>query len=111
MFNYTLLKGDAGTALAAPDAIAVSRRMAEAFFGSPEAAYGSTVRMNNEKDLRIMAVFENVPDNASQQFEFVGNYTNLLETVQWLEILDLSWTVHVHPITSGNRSFESGRRK
>jgi putative ABC transport system permease protein len=86
IFNYGLLKGSAENALKDPDAIAISRRMAEVFFGSPEAAYGSTIRMNNEKDFTITAVFENVPDNASQQFEFVGNWKDLLESVTWLKI-------------------------
>ncbi|MEI9920211.1 MAG: ABC transporter permease [Bacteroidota bacterium] len=86
MFNYTLLKGTPETALRDPDAIAVSRRMAEAFFGSPEEAYGSMIRIGNQKDLRITAVFENVPDNSSEKFEFVGNWHYLLETVQWLKV-------------------------
>ena len=86
IFNYSLIRGTAATALKDPDAIAVSRRMAEAFFGSPEAAYGNTIRMNNTKDFKITAVFENVPDNASQQFEFVSNWEDLLQSVQWLKI-------------------------
>lgn len=86
MFKYNLLKGRAHQTLNNPDAIAVSRRMAEAFFGTVDAAYGSTIRMNNEKDFRITAVFENVPDNASHQFEFVTNWTDLLERVQWLRV-------------------------
>lgn len=86
IFNYSLIHGTPTTALRDPDAIAISRRMAEAFFGSPNAAYGSTIRMNNNKDLKITAVFENVPDNASQQFEFVSNWDDLLESVSWLRV-------------------------
>lgn len=87
MFNYSLIKGSAETALSGPESIAVSRRMAEAFFGSPDAAYGSTIRMNNTKDFKVTAVFENLPDNASQQFEFVSNWHHLLEEhVTWLKI-------------------------
>lgn len=86
MFNYTLIKGTPGQSLNNPDAIALSRRMAEAFFGSTEAAYGNTIRMNNSKEFRITAVFEDLPDNASQQFDFVSNWDDLLESIPWLKI-------------------------
>src|SRR5215204_2584537 len=38
MFSYPLLQGNAATALLAPSDIAVSRKMATAFFGSPAKA-------------------------------------------------------------------------
>jgi putative ABC transport system permease protein len=85
MFNYKLLKGDPESALSDATAVAISRRMAEAFFGTSEAAYGNTIQVDNSIDLKITAVFENVPDNASQQFEFVINWTELLNTVGWLK--------------------------
>lgn len=102
MFNYELLKGDAERALNEPTSIAVSREMAEALFGSVDAAYGSSVRMSNESDLKITAIFENVPDNASQQFDFVVNWRELLQSIQWLQ----SWIyrgpftyIQLHPGT------------
>ncbi len=85
LFNYTLLQGTATNALKDPDAVAISRKMAEAFFGSPERAIGSSIRMDNRKDFKVTAVFENVPDNASEQFDFVSNWTDLLESVTWLK--------------------------
>ena len=85
IFNYSLLQGSVMTALTDPDAIVISRKMAESFFGSPEAAFGNTIRMNNRKDFKITAVFEDVPANASQQFEFVSNWHDLLESVGWLK--------------------------
>ncbi len=84
IFNYDLLEGSPAAALKDPDALAISRKMAENFFGSPERAIGSTIRMDNRKDFKITAVFENVPENASEQFDFVSNWTDLLETVTWL---------------------------
>lgn len=85
MFNYELLQGSAATALNDPDAIAISRKMAEIFFGTPEAAFGNMIRMDNRKEFKITAVFENVPSNASHQVDFVSNWHDLLESVQWLK--------------------------
>ncbi|HEX3385996.1 MAG TPA: FtsX-like permease family protein, partial [Mucilaginibacter sp.] len=84
IFSYRLLEGIPRSALASPDAIAVSRKMADGFFGSPEKAIGKTVRLNNRKDFRINAVFEDLPANASQQFDFVGNWFDELKSVGWL---------------------------
>src|SRR6516164_1971322 len=47
VFNYPLLEGTAATALAGTDDMAISRDMAERFFGSPEAAFGKTIRYND----------------------------------------------------------------
>src|ERR1700730_11456614 len=44
MFSYPLLEGTPATALASPVDIAISRKMAENFFGSPKAAFGKTIR-------------------------------------------------------------------
>lgn len=70
MFSYPLLEGKANAALNSPIDIAISRRMAEQFFGSPAQAIGKSIRYENKEDLLITAVFENLPANASRQFDF-----------------------------------------
>lgn len=84
IFNYKIIAGTKSAALTAPDDIAVSRKMAESFFGNAAAAFGKTIRLNNAKVFKISTVFENVPTNASQQFDFVINYKDLLESTTWL---------------------------
>ena len=66
IFSYRLLQGNAATALQTPLDIAISKKMAEEFFGSPEKAIGKTIRYQNNKDLKITAVFDNVPETALQ---------------------------------------------
>src|SRR5690242_1212197 len=44
MFTYPLLEGNAITALQSPSDIAISKKMAEEFFGSPAEAIGKTIR-------------------------------------------------------------------
>ena len=63
IFSYKLLQGNAVTALNRPDDIAISRSMAENFFGSPRAAINKTIRMDNKKDFLVTAVFENIKNN------------------------------------------------
>jgi len=83
MFDYPLLQGSPATALASPLSIAVSRKMAVDFFGSPAAAIGKTIRYENKKNFTITAVFENLPENASDQFDYLTNWAAFLEDNNW----------------------------
>jgi putative ABC transport system permease protein len=84
MFSYPLLHGTPQTALVNTDGIAVSRRMAELFFGSADAAVGKMIRYNRNTELMVTAVFENLPSQASQQFEFLLSWKLLFQHVDWL---------------------------
>jgi ABC-type antimicrobial peptide transport system permease subunit len=83
MFTYPLLQGTAPTALNTPSGITISRRMADMFFGSPERAIGKTIRFENRENLQVTAVFENVPVNSSQQFDFLRNWHDFIKENDW----------------------------
>ena len=83
MFSYPLIQGNAKTALSTPSSIAVSRKMAEDFFGSPQNAMGKTVRYENRKDFIISAVFENIKSNSSLKFDFLTNWDAFLLDNSW----------------------------
>lgn len=83
MFSYRLLQGNAASALNTPLSIAISRKMATHFFGSPQAAIGKTIRYENFKDYKVTAVFENIPSNSSRKFEFLINWASFLERNAW----------------------------
>ena len=84
MFSYPVLEGMARSALTGPDDIAISRKMATIFFGSPAAAINRPIRFNNETTFRVAAVFEDVPANSSEKFEYLLNWKYLFRTVTWL---------------------------
>jgi putative ABC transport system permease protein len=83
LFSYPLLVGNPKTALNSPVSIAVSRNMANRLFGSPEQAFHKTVRFENQWDLQITAVFENLPNNASEKFDYLVNWHLFLERNGW----------------------------
>jgi putative ABC transport system permease protein len=83
MFSYHLIEGNAKSALNTPVSIAISRKMSEDFFGSPQNAIGKTIRYENKKDFTITAVFENLPTNTSVKFEFLINWDNFLKENAW----------------------------
>jgi putative ABC transport system permease protein len=86
MFSYKLLQGSPKTALTDFSDIAISRNMAENFFGSPEAAFGKSISLERSQtkfiNFKVNAVFENLPVNSSQKFDFLINWQFLLDSVK-----------------------------
>ncbi|GAB4031775.1 ABC transporter permease [Spirosoma gilvum] len=84
MFSYPLLQGNPTTALEATNGIAISRRMADQFFGNPEQAIGKAIRYESKEDLTVTAVFENLPANSSQQFDFLRTWQAYVRDNGWV---------------------------
>jgi predicted permease len=84
MFSYPLLQGKANSALSGPASIAISRKMAEYFFGNPENAFGKTIRFDNKEDLQVTAIFENIPASSSQRFDFLRSWSAYVRDNQWV---------------------------
>jgi putative ABC transport system permease protein len=83
MFSYPLLQGSPAIALATPVSMAVSRKMATDFFGSPQAAIGKTIRYENKKNFTVTAVFEDLPENTSDKFDYLMNWDAFLDENSW----------------------------
>ncbi len=83
MFSYPLLQGNAATALSTPVSLAISRKMAADFFGNAGAAIGKTMRFENKKDLTVTAVFEDLPENTSDKFDYIINWDAFLADNEW----------------------------
>ncbi|SEL53700.1 ABC transporter permease [Parapedobacter koreensis] len=83
MFTYPLLLGDKASALSSPEGVAISHMMATYFFGSPESAMGQTVSLEGKEDLRVTAVFEDLPSYSSQQFDFLRSWAPFMTQNAW----------------------------
>jgi putative ABC transport system permease protein len=83
IFSYKLLQGNAANALNTPVSIAVSRKMANDFFGSPQAALGKTIRYQNNKNYTISAVYEDPGENMSTKFDYLISWQAFLEDNGW----------------------------
>jgi len=83
LFSFPLLEGKPETILKGLYNIAISRKTAELFFGSPHAAMGKNVRFENKFDLTVTGVFDNIPPQSSFQCDFLLTWeaqkSNLLE--------------------------------
>ena len=84
MFSYPLLQGTEQSALNSPGGLAISKKMAENFFGSAEKAIGQLIRFENKDELKVTAVFENIPTNSSQQFDFLRTWHDFVKENNWV---------------------------
>ncbi len=83
MFSYPLIAGSPASALSDMKGIAISRKMAEAFFGTASNAMGKTIRYENSQDFMVSAVFENLPLESSMHFDFLFNWDAQKKLLQW----------------------------
>jgi putative ABC transport system permease protein len=83
MFSYPLIQGNAENALRVMNGIAISRHMAEMFFGSPANAMGRTLRYENRLNFIVTAVFENVTNQSSLKFDFMFNWDAQNKLLKW----------------------------
>ncbi len=84
MFTYPLLQGKATTALVSPEAVAISRKMAGVFFGSPEKAIGQSILFENQVELKVTAVFEDLPARSSVQLDFLRSWSAFVKSNPWV---------------------------
>ncbi|MGA0559799.1 ABC transporter permease [Larkinella sp. VNQ87] len=83
MFSIPLLAGSAETALKAPNGIAISRKVAELYFGTPQTALGKAIRVDAREDYMVTAVFENLPANEPNQYDFLLSWDDFLKRNSW----------------------------
>ncbi len=88
MFSYPLIEGNAETALNSPVSLAISNKMAVQFFGRPDVAIGKTIRIEDQKDFKVTAVFADPPDEVSQKFDFVLNWMEAMAENGWMAAWD-----------------------
>jgi len=83
MFSVPLLEGRPETALNTPLSLVISRQLALRYFGSPQAALGQTIRVDNQADYQVTAVFEDLPRNAPEPYDYLLNWEAFLSQNEW----------------------------
>jgi putative ABC transport system permease protein len=73
VFNLPVLAGDPTKALAQPDKIIITRKLAHKLFAG-ESALDKTLQLNNDKLFTVGAVLEDLPTNSTLQFDWLVNF-------------------------------------
>jgi putative ABC transport system permease protein len=85
MYSIPLLAGTPDAALNLPNGIAISKKLAGIYFDSPQSAVGKSIRFDNRTDYQVTAVFDNLPANAPDQYEYLLNWETYLKREPWLK--------------------------
>ncbi len=70
VLNLPLIEGDKRNPIPDNNSVAISRKMAKKYFEEGRAV-GNVFRIDNLMDVRVTAVFEDVPENSTESFEFI----------------------------------------
>jgi ABC-type antimicrobial peptide transport system permease subunit len=84
MFSFNILEGNASNALSTPNAIAISKDMAELFFDGVKSAIGQTLTFENSKTLKITMVFELGSKNTTENSDFYLPFDSLFANSPWM---------------------------
>ena len=84
MFSYNILEGNASKALEAPNQVAISKEMAELFFGDSKSAIGQTLTHENSKELKVSMVFELSSENSTEKSDYYLSFASLFSENPWM---------------------------
>jgi putative ABC transport system permease protein len=88
VFTYEAVTGNLSTALDNPNAVVITKKMAEKYFGRNEDPVGKTLQISGgwaDGDYEVTAVLENVPLNSHFTFDFLFPTHNLLRNNQYTQ--------------------------
>jgi putative ABC transport system permease protein len=80
MFAFKWLAGDKPTALKDPNAVLLTRSMAEKYFGSWQSAVGRSLKLDNYWVLKVTGVLADPPANTDFPLKVVISYATLRNT-------------------------------
>jgi putative ABC transport system permease protein len=88
-FNFHMIEGDPGSALAEPNSVVLSRDAALKYFGKDEAL-GKTLTLNNAIDLSVTGILENPPKNTAIYYGLLVSMETARTLYTWMD----DWTVN-----------------
>ncbi|HEX6226694.1 MAG TPA: ABC transporter permease [Chryseolinea sp.] len=83
IFTFPILKGNAEKPIPGPYDVAISEAMAQKYFAN-ENPIGKVFRVSEQMDVKVTAVFQNVPNNSSMQFDFVLPFETYEKERPWM---------------------------
>ncbi|KAA5542852.1 ABC transporter permease [Adhaeribacter rhizoryzae] len=101
MFSFSLVAGNANTALNQPNSVVITETLAKKYFGTTQVL-GQVFKINNADSYKITGVLRDVPKNSSLQFSYlmpVNDYEAKPDK-QWLKSWDsngIRTFVQLHP--------------
>jgi putative ABC transport system permease protein len=101
MLNLPFVYGQEANAFHQLHSLVINETMSKKFFGHGDPT-GKTLRMNNEQDFVVTAVFKDLPKNSSFQFQWLAPMENIDHKMPWMQDWNANWAhtfVELQPST------------
>jgi putative ABC transport system permease protein len=82
MFSFRLIKGDAATALNRPDAVVLSKKLADKYFKGQDPI-GKLVKIDTDQTVIVTGVLDELPTSSSLKFDFLMSYDIWFKKNDW----------------------------
>ncbi len=87
LFSFPLVRGNVATALTRPDELLMTETTARKYFGANwqqnPNVIGATLRLNNERDYRVVGVLKDLPVKSHMQFDILLSFKNVELFDKW----------------------------
>ncbi|MDO8367460.1 MAG: ABC transporter permease [Saprospiraceae bacterium] len=77
VFSMPLLEGDPKTALTEPGTGVISEKMAQKYFGATTGIVGRTLRINENRDMRVTGVMRDMPSQSHFHYNFLFSMASI----------------------------------
>ncbi len=77
IFTMPLLEGDPKTALTEPNTGVISEKMAQKYFGATTGVVGRTLRINENRDMRVTGVMRDIPEQSHFHYNFLFSMASI----------------------------------
>ncbi len=88
IFSFKLLDGNKNTVLSDKHSIVISEDLARKLFGTTENLIGKGIQVEHDSTFFVSGVFERIPENSSEQFDFVQSFEYYKDTNGWVKSWD-----------------------
>ena len=82
MFSFKLTKGDPATALSRPDAVVISKKLAEKYFKGQDPV-GKMILIDNKDNVMVTGVLDEIPKSSSLTFDFLMSFEQWRKKNDW----------------------------
>ncbi|KAA5549024.1 ABC transporter permease [Adhaeribacter rhizoryzae] len=113
IFDYKWLSGTAVQALNKPNAVVLSRRMAEKYFGNWQIATGKFLKLDNEALLQVTGILEDLPEHTDLKKEVIISYATIRslidarEFTNWRSVWSDSQCYLLLPASTSEKTFNA----
>jgi putative ABC transport system permease protein len=80
IFDFTWLQGNPKTALKEPNTVVLTESIARKYFNTVDAI-GKTIRLDNQRDLRVSGVIKDLPSNTHFVFSFLVSWETIKKDI------------------------------